>query len=111
MMLLAMMFYPHERVFTDSPVEAISLISIVALLVSVVVSVVTAYKHSRCHESTCRNVLNMRRHGKYPHGHLRLCEIHHPKVPSSGQITSAHIDAETNRKDPPLGYDGGPAGR
>ena len=101
MMPLAMTFYPHERVFTDSPVEAIGLVSIVALLISVTVQGVMAYKHSRCHEHTCRNRLHMRRHGKYPHGHMRLCAVHHPSVPVDGKVTAEHINAETNRKAPP----------
>jgi len=99
-MLAAMTFFPHELVWTDSPVELVGIFSIIVLLVTVVTSAVQAYRHSRCHDSTCRNRLHMRRHGKYPHGHLKLCQIHKPGVPDDGKITLEHIEAETARKEP-----------
>ena len=45
-----------------------------------------AFFHTRCHHRGCF------RGAKYPHGHYKLCHIHHPHVPSSGKISSEHIN-------------------
>lgn len=79
-------FWPMEHVVADSPIEAIGIISIVALLIS---GLMTAYKHLECHQDGCHRL------GRFPHGHLRLCRIHHPLVPNDGKINSTHIDAIT----------------
>lgn len=95
--------FPHEKVLSDSPVEALGIASIVALFVTVAISTVQAYKHSRCHTTDCRREwrgrrLPLRRHGKYPHGHLKLCHVHHPLVPATGRVTEKHVREETARK-------------
>ena len=95
--LVGMTFYPHEQVFTDSPIKLLSLIGIVVTLATILASAVTWYRHSRCQQSDCRNRLGLRRHRKYPYGHLKLCHVHHPLVPNDGQITAAHVDAVTQR--------------
>lgn len=41
------------------------------------------YKHTRCHVDTCN------KHGKYPFQHYKLCEDHHPEVPS--KVSHLHI--------------------
>jgi hypothetical protein len=38
-----------------------------------------------CHHKGCW------RRGRFPHGHYRLCHVHHPHVPSDGKVTAAHI--------------------
>jgi hypothetical protein len=37
--------------------------------------------------------------GRFPHGHLKLCHVHHPLVPNDGKITAEQIDAVTKAKD------------
>jgi len=44
-----------------------------------------------CHHSGCY------RRGRFRHGHYRLCQVHHPLVPSDGHITGEHIDAVTKQ--------------
>jgi hypothetical protein len=53
----------------------------------------TYYRNSRCSQTDCRSRLRLRRHGRYPHGHLKLCHVHHPLVPSDGVVTAAHVAA------------------
>lgn len=43
------------------------------------------YRHLECHQTGCH------RFGRFPHGHLKLCARHHPKVPDDGRITAEHI--------------------
>lgn len=45
-----------------------------------------------CHREGCW------RRGRFTHGHYRLCHIHHPHVPSDGQIGEAEIKTETMRQ-------------
>jgi hypothetical protein len=40
-----------------------------------------------CHQKGCY------RRGRFPHGHYRLCHVHHPHVPSDGKVTQEHIAA------------------
>ena len=44
-----------------------------------------------CHRKGCW------RRGRFPHGHYRLCHVHHPLVPSDGNITDEHIHAVTRQ--------------
>jgi len=69
--ILAFQFL-SEQVFGDSYLELLTL----AILIS---AFVTAYKHIECHEDGCHRL------GKFPHGHLKLCKIHHPLVTGDTQ--------------------------
>jgi hypothetical protein len=64
---------------------------------TVVGACVTLYRHTRCSQSDCRNCFGLRRHGRYPHGHLKLCHVHHPDVPDDGRVTAEHIARVTKR--------------
>ena len=44
-----------------------------------------------CHRKGCF------RRGRFRCGHYRLCHVHHPLVPSDGNITDEHIDAVHKR--------------
>lgn len=89
-MILAVKFL-SEAVVSDSYLELLGVVTLLTILGSAL----TWYRHSRCHNSDCRNCLHLRRHGKYPHGHLSLCHVHKPGVPDDGRITQEHIDAVT----------------
>jgi hypothetical protein len=82
---MATIHFLSEQVFGDSYLELLSL----AILIS---AFATVYKHIECHQSGCHRL------GRFPHGHLRLCAIHHPLVPNDGKITGDHIDAVTKRQ-------------
>ena len=62
------------------------------LIASVLGSFLVAYKHIECHQEGCHRL------GRFPHGHLKLCHVHHPHVPSDGKINQTHIDAMTKAK-------------
>jgi hypothetical protein len=57
-------------------ISAVSLVGIGGLLSMLI-----------CHQKGCW------RRGRFPHGHYRLCHVHHPHVPSDGKVTSEHIAA------------------
>lgn len=46
-----------------------------------------------CHHHGCY------RRGRFRYGHYRLCQVHHPHVPSDGKITDEHIAAMGRRLD------------
>lgn len=46
-----------------------------------------AYRHIECRQDGCHRL------GRFTHGHLRLCAVHHPLVPSDGKVTAEHINA------------------
>ncbi len=46
-----------------------------------------AYRKIECHQEGCHRL------GRFQHGHLKLCHVHHPKVPNDGKINSEHIGA------------------
>jgi hypothetical protein len=74
--------------FTSSHAEWLGLLVGVVSLVGIG-SIVS---HLFCHQSGCYRM------GRFPHGHYRLCHVHHPNVPSDGKITAEHIAAvETER--------------
>jgi hypothetical protein len=81
-MLLATFKFLTEQVVGDSYLELLSL----AVLIS---AVATLYKHVECHQDGCHRL------GRYTHGHLKLCAIHHPLVPNDGKVTTEHINAVT----------------
>jgi len=83
--MLASLHFLTEQVFGDSYLEFLSL----AVLVS---AFVTAYKHVECHQHGCHRL------GRFRHGHLKLCALHHPLVPNDGRIRSEQIDAVTKAK-------------
>lgn len=49
--------------------------------------IVGAWHHIECHQDGCHRL------GRFTHGHLKLCHVHHPLVPSDGKVTAAHINA------------------
>ncbi len=50
------------------------------------------YHHVECHQEGCHRL------GRFRHGHLKLCHVHHPSVPSDGKVNDANIKSETARK-------------
>ena len=66
----------------------IELLTILALLSAIA----GIYHHLECHQEGCKRL------GRYTHGHLKLCHVHHPLVPNDGKIGKEQIDAETSRK-------------
>ncbi len=76
-----------QSVFITSWVE----LTAIASLLTIVGAFVTGYKHIECHRDGCHRL------GRFPHGHLRLCHVHHPAVPDDGRITDEHIKVVTSR--------------
>ena len=83
-------FFSQPVVWSTSLVELLTLTSIVAFVVG-------AYRHIECHHSGCHRL------GRFPHGHYKLCRVHHPQVPTTGRIDQARIDevSPTIRADVP----------
>jgi hypothetical protein len=81
-MLLATFKFLTEQVVGDSYLELLSL----AVLISAVAAL---YRHVECHQDGCHRL------GRYTHGHLKLCAVHHPLVPNDGKVTAENIDAVT----------------
>jgi len=50
------------------------------------------YRHIECNQEGCHRL------GRFRHGHLKLCHVHHPHVPSDGKVNQTHIDEMTARK-------------
>jgi hypothetical protein len=57
------------------------------IIASIVGSAAMAYRHIECHQEGCHRL------GRFRHGHLKLCHVHHPLVPNDGKITQAHVRA------------------
>jgi hypothetical protein len=72
-----------QPVIITSWMELLCIVSL-GVLIS---AFVTVYRHIECHKDGCHRL------GRFPHGHLRLCHVHHPLVPSDGKITAEHISA------------------
>ena len=76
---VAMQFYPHERVFTDSPVELLGLAGLVVTLVTVLASILSWWHHVNCIEKGCWR----KGHPSPDHGHPQ-CRKHiiqpHPSL-------------------------------
>jgi hypothetical protein len=72
-------FFSQPVVWSTSLVELLTLTSIVALVAG-------AYRHIECHHTRCH------RFGRFPHGQYKLCRVHHPHVPTTGQIDGARIN-------------------
>ncbi len=75
---LALTFWSQPQVVTDSWVELASTITLLAFVIG-------AYKHVECHVHGCHRV------GRFPHGHYKLCHLHHPEVPDDGRITAEDV--------------------
>jgi hypothetical protein len=86
--MLATFHFLSEQVFGDSYLELLTL----AVLIS---AFTAAYKHVECHQNGCHRL------GRFQHGHLKLCGVHHPLVPDDGKIRAEQIDAVTTSKDHP----------
>lgn len=95
--MLAALHFISQAPQSGQPVVITSYVELLTVLslLTVIGAACTWYRHSRCHSASCRNRLGFRRHGKYPHGPLRLCRKHHPSIPGDGRITQQHIDAVT----------------
>jgi hypothetical protein len=68
----------QEQVWGDSLIECLSLFTLLGAFG-------TLYHHIECHHENCHRL------GRFKHGHLHLCHIHHPLVSSSGKITDDDI--------------------
>jgi len=79
---LALTFWSQPQVVTDSWVELASTITLIAFVIG-------AYKHVECHVHGCHRV------GRFPHGHYKLCRLHHPAVPDDGRITAEEAAGAT----------------
>jgi hypothetical protein len=71
-------FLSHPVVFGTSWAEVLVLPTVLGFIAGV-------YRHVECHRQGCHRL------GRFPHGHLHLCGVHHPKV--DGPITQTHINA------------------
>jgi hypothetical protein len=74
------LFFSQPEVFSGSWVELVGTISLVTLLFG-------AYRRFECHVSGCHRI------GRFPHGHYKLCHVHHPQVPDDGKITAERVKA------------------
>jgi hypothetical protein len=72
-------FFSQPVVWSTSLIELLTLLSVLTLAVG-------AYRHIECHHSGCHRI------GRFPHGHYKLCRVHHPNVPTSGPIDGARIE-------------------
>lgn len=70
-------------VFGTSISEVLQDAGLVALLAQ-------AWRLVECHQEGCHKL------GRFHHGHLRLCHVHHPLVPPDGKIGERHINAVTD---------------
>ena len=75
-------FLSQPVVWGTSILEVFTLPGIIAVFL-------TAYHHVECHMGGCHRL------GRFEHGQYKLCAVHHPKVPSNGKVTTAHINAAT----------------
>lgn len=91
-MILAWSFFPHEKVWTDSPIELAGIISIVALLIT---GVTTAYRHWRateCHIEKCHKH-QWKEHTEPDGTKWLLCRKHHPlgdQIITHEQVLTGH---------------------
>lgn len=75
----------QEPAVGDSVLEFLGLISLLAFFAG-------AWRHIECQRDGCH------RWGRFPHGHYKLCRVHHPAVPDDGRITGEHIQAITQNQ-------------
>jgi hypothetical protein len=66
-------------------------ISEVTLVIGILTMGAGLWRAHNCHYQRCWRL------GRFRHGHFVLCHVHHPLVPSDGQVTGEHIDAVTNQ--------------
>jgi hypothetical protein len=78
--MIVALFFTQPEVFSSGWMELVGTVSLVTLLIG-------AYRHFECHVKTCHRV------GRFTHGHYKLCHVHHPHVPSDGNITEASVAA------------------
>ena len=71
-------FFSQPVVWTTSLIELLTLTTVLAFVGG-------AYRHIECHHTGCHRI------GRFPHGHWKLCRVHHPDVPTKGKITDDHI--------------------
>lgn len=91
-MILAWALFPHEKVWTDSPVELISIVSILALLASVLTALYRHWRATECHVSSCHKH-QWKEHVEPSGERLLLCRKHHPgdsRVITHEQILAGH---------------------
>lgn len=88
MLVVALHLISQPEVFVTSWIEFVSLLGLVSLLGGLA----TAYHHIECNQEGCHRL------GRFRHGHLKLCHVHHPHVPEDGKINQKHIDAVTQHK-------------
>jgi hypothetical protein len=72
-----------QPVVITSWMETLTAVSLLALISAFA----TAYRKIECHQTGCHRI------GRFTHGHLHLCHVHHPLVPSDGRITAEHVAA------------------
>lgn len=82
--MLASLHFLSEAVVGDSWIE-------VATVLTLVTFVAGAYRHIECHQDGCHRL------GRFSHGHLKLCHVHHPHIPSDGKVDAEHIHDTTLR--------------
>jgi hypothetical protein len=90
MMPLAMTFYPHERVFTDSPVELLSLVGIAALFISGLTALYRHWRATECHVPTCHK----HQWKKVPGTEHIVCKRHLKSITGAEESTHDEIQAE-----------------
>jgi hypothetical protein len=72
-MNLAVLHFISQSQQSGQPVVITSWMELLTLIV-LISALAAIYKHFECHEEGCH------RHGKYPHGHIKLCSKHHPLI-------------------------------
>lgn len=89
-----MTFYPHERVFADSPVELLGIIGIIALLISGLLALYRHWRATECHIDGCHK----HQWKLLPGTDHILCKPHHEaitgkKAPTHAEAHAAHVQA------------------
>jgi hypothetical protein len=75
--------------FLSQPVVFGTSVSEVLMDVTLLGLVGGLYRHVECNQESCHRL------GRFRHGHLKLCHVHHPLVPDDGHVTAEHIAAVT----------------
>jgi hypothetical protein len=72
-------FLSQPTVWGTSIIEVIAIIALIPTVFAIL-------GHLICHQSGCFRL------GRFPHGHYKLCHVHHPMVPSNGKIMKRVIE-------------------
>lgn len=72
-------FFSQPVVWSTSLIELLTIVGVFAFLGG-------AYRHIECNQEGCHRL------GRFRKGHLKLCHVHHPDVPSDGKINQSHIE-------------------